>query len=76
MVPYYILAGVPIYMSLFMMDKGTLTVKRERQKYIIGTFFVICTLLLALRHESIGIDLQRYLPFFKSVMNIIFAILC
>lgn len=67
MVPYYILVGVPLYMSLFMMNKGTLTIKRERQKYVIGTFFIIYFLLLALRHESVGVDLQRYLPFFNRV---------
>ena len=67
MAAYYILVGAPIYLSLFMMNKKTLSVKPEKQKYVIGTFFLVYLLLLCLRHNTVGVDLSQYLPRFNSI---------
>ncbi len=65
MAPYFILVGVPLFIRVFQNFKvNKLAVKKN---YDVIVFFIILFFLLALRDDSIGIDLKNYIPFFKKI---------
>lgn len=67
MIPYYLLVGVPTVMALLFTDAQDLERGRKHRRIIIGTFFAILFLILALRSESVGVDLKIYLPQYASI---------
>lgn len=72
MIPYYVLIGAPLLFSFFHAlyngrnDRFPTTPSKN---YTIVVFFVLYFLLLALRHEDIGVDLDGYVYSFTRFQN-------
>ncbi len=67
MIPYYVLIGAPLLFSFFhalRIDRNDPLSTAPPKNYTIAFFFVLYFLLLALRHESIGVDLDGYIRAF------------
>lgn len=72
MIPYYVLVGAPLLFSLFHAlrnDRNGRLSTAPQKNYTIVVFFVLYFLLLALRHESIGVDLGGYIRSFTRLRN-------
>lgn len=62
MAVYYFLGLTPfIFYSVYRQNP------KERNRYTLGFFFVVLCILLALRHVSVGTDLEAYSPTFESI---------
>lgn len=62
MIPYYLLLGIPLLLSLILMGSH----KPKKQVIILDAFFIIWLLLLFLRDESVGVDLKGYILTFEN----------
>lgn len=61
---FYLLLLVPMMMQHFAI-KGLHMDYQKRNKAALKFFFVLLTLLIAFRHESVGNDTKNYISFFK-----------
>ena len=62
---YVVLLLVPIVMQHIVI-KGLRIDYQTRNKIALNFFFVLLTLLVALRHQSVGTDTESYIRFFKA----------
>ena len=62
---FYLLLLVPMMMQ-YIVIKGLHIDYQKRNKAAVNFFFVLLTLLIALRHQSVGTDTESYIRFFKA----------
>lgn len=65
MAVFYVLLLVPLFMQLFAV-RGVHMDYQKRNRAALKFFFVFLTLLVALRHESVGIDTPNYIYYFDK----------
>ncbi|MBR6514809.1 MAG: EpsG family protein [Clostridia bacterium] len=70
MIPYYALIFLPIILNVFRIENQP---EEKRRRNVIGVFFLILTLMLVLRHMTIGRDLAGYYSLFNSYIRTSFA---
>ena len=71
---YFALIAIPIMEALFIkyLDEIYPNHKFQKNKIILGSFFVILITILCLRDVSCGIDLENYKIFWNSALNMSF----
>lgn len=76
MLPYYILLFAPLLFSLYA-QHGRITVynkiNTKEQKWVIGSFFIISLLMLALRGLACGSDTRNYLYYYNVDLPLSFG---
>lgn len=71
---FYILLFVPIMMQHIVIKEYRMDYQR-RNRAAMAFFFVFLTLLIALRHESVGNDTRNYIRFFKEYSRVDWSVL-
>ncbi|MBR4881506.1 MAG: EpsG family protein [Clostridia bacterium] len=66
MIPYYTLIFLPIILNVFRIENQP---EEKRRRNVIGVFFLILTLMLVLRHMTIGRDLYGYYSLFNNYIR-------
>ena len=69
MIPYILMIAFPILATALFGRKSEDFDNDRRQKIIVWIFFGCLFILLALRHEDVGVDMERYLNHFKSISD-------
>lgn len=69
MIPFLVLLFTPILIQHIVIDKRYVDFEK-RNKWALFTFFAILTILVALRHESVGNDTRNYIMYFKHYVNL------
>lgn len=65
MLPYFILVGVPAFLSMLQLWKKD----EKRHMRVIDSFFLILLGLLLVRKETMGIDLYNYSKMFRTAIH-------
>ena len=72
MLPYYLMLGIPLFISLFYAGNSQKMENNKKQKIILSLFFVILLLILVLRHRTVGVDIENYLNMFLRTSKMSF----
>lgn len=72
MLPYYLLLGIPVAISLLYGGITDKIKQQNKQKVVLYIFFAILLALLMLRHRSVGVDISNYLAMFNQTSRVSF----
>lgn len=73
MLPYYLMLGIPLFISLLYGGNSQKIENIKKQKVILSVFFVILLLILVLRHRAVGVDIENYLNTFLRTSKMSFS---
>ena len=63
MLAYFLLIGIPLVFSTVVIGNKQ---DKKGKAFVMASFFLVYFLLLALRADTVGVDLENYLPHFKE----------
>ena len=72
MVPYYIMVAVPAILMMLFGRRSDKFSEEKKNKVVLLFFFGILLAILALRHETVGVDIKNYLGMFNKASSLSF----
>ncbi len=73
MLPYYIMLGVPMAISLLYSSVSDKVKYQKKQRVIMSVFFIILLTMLVLRYKTVGVDIRNYLIMFDMTSKMSFS---
>lgn len=73
MLPYYIMLGVPMAISLLYSSVSDKVKYQKKQRVTMSVFFIILLTMLVLRYKTVGIDIRNYLIMFDMTSEMSFS---